>query len=95
MAILSIVGAVIVWSILAAIADLLKEAHAQAQDRRDDRIMVAWRQQEAACFHAERLAKIDRTVWQAAEEMSRIVAEEPGEVLEEALIRIIADWRAR
>jgi alpha-beta hydrolase superfamily lysophospholipase len=68
--------------------NVVKELHIQAQDRRDDRIMAAYQRQEAARYHAENLAAIDRAARATAEEMVRTAADARGEIINGTAIEI-------
>ena len=68
----------VVWYLGLCVA---KEIYADAKDRRDDRIMAAWKRQEDARSHAENLAAIDRTAQATAEEMVRVAGEANGSVI--------------
>ncbi len=73
------IGLVIAWWYVVAVA---KEMHAQAKDRRDDRIMTAYLQREDIQMHAWNLASIERARQATAEEMVRVAAETRGEIIE-------------
>jgi hypothetical protein len=77
--------AFILWFVL---VEVVKNAHAGAKDRRDERIMTAYLQQEEARFHAYNLAAIDRTVRATAEEMLRVAAEARGDVVEGTAVEV-------
>ncbi len=77
--------AFVLWFVL---VEIVKNAHAQAKDHRDERIMTAYLQQEEARFDAYNLAAIDRTVRATAEEMVRVAAEARGEIIESTAVDV-------
>jgi hypothetical protein len=79
MAVCIVIGLFIAWWYAVAVA---KEMHAQARDRRHDRIMAAYLQREDIRMHAWNLASIERVQRATAEEMVRVAAEANGEVIE-------------
>ena len=85
MALLVLLGVCLLWCFLVSLA---KELHAEAKDRRDDRIMAAYQRQEDARWHAHNLADIDRAARTTAEEMVRVAAEANGGVIEGTAVEI-------
>jgi hypothetical protein len=79
------VGAILLWLFFVGV---IKELHAEAKNRRDERIMAAYQRQEAARMHARKLASIDRTVQATAEEMERIATEVDSDVIEGTAVEI-------
>jgi hypothetical protein len=64
------------------IAEAVKDGHAKAKDRRDERITAAYQRQEETRFHVYRLAGIERTRRATAEELIRVAREAGGEIIE-------------
>lgn len=79
MTLLVLLGVCLLWLALAAI---VKDLHAQAKDRRDERIMAAYQRQEAARMHAWNLTRIEQIRQAAAEEMLRAASDAGDQVIE-------------
>jgi len=75
---------VLVWLVITTVKDL----DAKAEERSNERIMAAYLQAEAARYHAQNLAAIDRAVRATAEEMVRTAAEARGEVIEGTAVEV-------
>jgi len=75
---------VLVWLAITTVKDL----DAKAEERSNERIMAAYQRQEAARYHAQNLAAIDRAVQATAEEMVRTAAEARGEIIEGTAVEI-------
>ncbi len=84
MAVYVVIGLFIPWWYAVAVA---KEMHAQARDRRDDRIMAAYLQREDIRMHAWNLASIERVRQATVEEMILAAGEASGGITKQAAIR--------
>jgi chloramphenicol 3-O-phosphotransferase len=75
---LILLGCAVVW----VAVETAKEMLADAEDRRDDRIMARYLAEEERRGHIRRLASIDATVQATLDELDRIAAEARGEIIE-------------
>jgi hypothetical protein len=83
MSLLLLLGAWVLWLVLWNIVkEIYIGASASVKDRRDHRIMLAYRRDEEARYHAANLAAIDRTLNKTAQEMAQVAAEARGEMIE-------------
>lgn len=84
MAVYIAIGLLIAWWYAVTVA---KEIHAQARNRRDDRVMTAYLQREDIRMHAWNLASIERVRQATTEEMVRVAAEARGEAIEGTVVK--------
>lgn len=80
-----VIGLFVVWYLGLFVA---KEMHAEAQQRHEDRVMAAYLRREAARWHAQRLANIDRAAVLAVVQMVRAAAEARRDVVEGAAAEV-------
>jgi hypothetical protein len=85
MALFILLGGFALWCLL---FNLARELHTEANNRRDDRILAAYHRQEAARYHAQNLAAIERKRRATAAEMVRVATEANGEIIEGTAVEV-------
>ena len=86
MALLLLLGVCFLWFVLAGI---VRDRHARAKERRDERIVAAYQRQEAARMHAWNLAHIQQVREVAIQEMLRVADNANGHIVEGTAVEVM------
>jgi hypothetical protein len=83
---MSVLFLIAAYLVGAAAALYIKDRSARAREWREDRVMAAYLEAEAARFHRQRLADIDARAQRTCDELGRIAAEAGSAVIEGSAI---------